>query len=167
MSYSYDKFLRPITTSDKSIKILDDTNFSAIPKEGVVLAGGCFDILHAAHIKFLKLAKEKGQFLALLLESDENIRQMKGKYRPVNNQITRAENLSKLESVDYIILLNKPTSSNYYENIVKSIQPDIIAVTSEDPLLSTKKLQAEMVNGKVVEVMERNKEFSSTRIIEN
>lgn len=148
-------------------KILTDSNFADIPKEGVVLAGGCFDVIHLAHIKFLKLAKEKGQFLVLLLESDENIRQMKGKYRPVNNQITRAENLSKLETVDYIILLKKPTSSNYYENIVKSIQPDIIAVTKGDPMLSVKKLQAEEVNGKVIEVMERNKEFSSTRIIEN
>ncbi len=148
-------------------KILTDSNFADIPKEGIVLAGGCFDVIHLAHIKFLKLAKEKGQFLVLLLESDENIRQMKGKYRPVNNQITRAENLSKLETVDYIILLKKPTSSNYYENIVKSIQPDIIAVTKGDPMLSVKKLQAEEVNGKVIEVMERNKEFSSTRIIEN
>ena len=85
--------------------IFNDDNISAIPKEGVVLAGGCFDIIHLAHIKFLKLAKEKGQFLALLLESDENIKQMKGKDRPVNNQITRAENLSKLGFVDYIILL--------------------------------------------------------------
>lgn len=148
-------------------KILTDSNFADIPKEGIVLAGGCFDVIHLAHIKFLKLAKEKGQFLVLLLESDENIRQMKGKDRPVNNQIARAENLSKLETVDYIILLKKPTSSNYYENIVKSIQPDIIAVTKGDPMLSVKKLQAEEVNGKVIEVMERNKEFSSTRIIEN
>lgn len=147
-------------------KILTDSNFADIPKEGVVLAGGCFDVIHLAHIKFLKLAKEKGQFLVLLLESDENIRQMKGKDRPVNNQITRAENLSKLETVDYIILLKKPTSSNYYENIVKSIQPDIIAVTKGDPMLSVKKLQAEEVNGKVIEVMERNKEFSSTKLIQ-
>lgn len=147
-------------------KILTDSNFVDIPKEGVVLAGGCFDVIHLAHIKFLKLAKEKGQFLVLLLESDENIRQMKGKDRPVNNQITRAENLSKLETVDYIILLKKPTSSNYYENIVKSIQPDIIAVTKGDPMLSVKKLQAEEVNGKVIEVMERNKEFSSTKLIQ-
>lgn len=147
-------------------KILTDSNFADIPKEGVVLAGGCFDVIHLAHIKFLKLAKEKGQFLVLLLESDENIRQMKGKDRPVNNQIARAENLSKLETVDYIILLKKPTSSNYYENIVKSIQPDIIAVTKGDPMLSVKKLQAEEVNGKVIEVMERNKEFSSTKLIQ-
>ena len=86
-------------------KIFNDDDLSSIPKEGVVLAGGCFDIIHAAHHKFLKLSKEKGQFLALLLESDENIKQMKGKNRPVNSQITRAKNLSNIESVDYIILL--------------------------------------------------------------
>jgi len=146
-------------------KIINDNNFSSIPKEGVVLVGGCFDIIHTAHLKFLRLSKEQGMILTVLLESDENIKKLKGKDRPVNNQITRAENLSKLESVDYIILLKKPTSSNYYENIVKSIQPDIIAVTKGDPLLSVKKLQAEEVNGKVIEVMERNNEFSSTKLI--
>ena len=146
-------------------KIIDDNNFSSIPKEGVVLVGGCFDIIHAAHLKFLRLSKEQGRILTVLLESDENIKKLKGKDRPMNNQNTRAENLSKLESVDYIILLKKPTSSNYYENIVNSIQPDIIAVTKGDPLLSVKKLQAEEVNGKVIEVMERNNEFSSTKLI--
>ena len=112
-----------------------------------------------------RLNSAEGTKLAILLESDENIKKLKGKDRPVNNQITRAENLSKIDSVDYIILLKTPTSSNYYENIVKSIQPDIIAVTDEDPLLSVKKLQAEGVNGKVVIVMKRNKEFSSTKLI--
>ena len=146
-------------------KIFEDDNLSSIPKEGVVLVGGCFDIIHVAHIKFLRLSKEQGMILAVLLESDENIKKLKGKDRPVNNQITRAENLSMNDSVDYIILLKTPTSSHYYENIVKSIQPDIIAVTRGDPLLSVKKLQAEEVNGKVIEVMERNSEFSSTKLI--
>lgn len=147
-------------------KILTDDKISDLPKKGVVLVGGCFDIIHYAHLKFFKLSKEQGSFLAVLLESDENIKKLKGKNRPVNNQITRAENLSKVEYVDYIILLKTPTSSDYYINIVKSIQPDIIAVTSGDPLLSIKKIQAEEVGGKVVEVMKRDENHSSTKILE-
>ncbi len=148
-------------------RIFNDNNFSAIPKEGVVLAGGCFDIIHPAHKKFLRLSKEQGKILVVLLESDENIKKIKGKDRPMNNQNARAENLSKLESIDYIILLKTPTSSDYYENIVKSIQPDIIAVTAGDKHLSKKNEQAEQVKGKVVEVMKRENKYSTTKIIKN
>jgi len=146
--------------------ILEDDNLVPFPLDSVVLVGGCFDIIHAAHIKFLRLSKEQGKILVVLLESDANIRKLKGKNRPLNNQNTRAENLSKIEYVDYIILLKKPTSSNYYYNLVKLIQPDIIAVTSGDPLISVKKIQAEEVSGRVVEVMKRDKNHSSTLLIQ-
>ena len=146
--------------------ILDDDSLLPFPSKGVVLVGGCFDIIHAAHIKFLRLSKEQGKILVVLLESDANIRKLKGKNRPLNNQNTRAENLSKIEYVDYIILLKKPTSSDYYYNLVKLIQPDIIAVTSGDPLISVKKIQAEEVSGRVVEVMTRDKNHSSTLLIQ-
>lgn len=147
-------------------KLYEEDRLSDLPANGLVLVGGCFDIIHSAHLKFLGLSKNQGQKLAVLLESDENIKKLKGKNRPLNNQITRAQNLSKVNFVDYIILLKNPTSSDYYLNIVKSIQPDIIAVTAGDPFLSVKKLQAEEVNGKVVEVMKRDVNQSSTKILE-
>lgn len=146
-------------------KILTTHQLNTIPNGKKVLAGGCFDVLHPAHSTFLGNAKDKGNILIVLLESDENIRKIKGSNRPLNNQITRAENLSKLGIVDIIILLEMPTSSEYYYNLVKSLRPDIIAVTSDDPLLNIKKDQAKLVQGKVVEVMKRDKRFSTTQIL--
>lgn len=146
-------------------KILRDTEIETIKGKKIVLVGGCFDILHPAHNKFLKLSKQEGDFLVVLLESDENIKKLKGKTRPVNNQYTRAQNLSNSDNVDYVILLTTPNSSEYYYNLVKSLRPDIIAVTKGDPLITVKKDQAKLVGGKVVEVMERNLKHSSTELI--
>jgi cytidyltransferase-like protein len=148
-------------------KILKDTNLDKLKDKNSVLVGGCFDILHPAHQEFLKLSKKEGKILIVLLESDENITKLKGAGRPVNNQTTRAKNLSKLTEVDFIILLKTPTSSQYYYNLVKLIRPAIIAVTKNDPLLNIKKDQASIVGGKVVEVMERDPKHSSTQIIKN
>lgn len=145
--------------------IIDDTETNKIKGDRVVLIGGCFDILHNGHLEFIERSKKEGSTLVVLLESDENIKRMKGKERPLNNQIIRAKNLAKNEYIDYIINLSNPTSSEYYYNLVKSIRPDIIAVTSNDPLLEVKKEQANLVNGKVFEVMQRDTRYSSTDLI--
>lgn len=131
----------------------------------IVLVGGCFDVIHEAHIEFLKKAKMQGDILVLLLESDENIRKMKGENRPVNNFIKRANNLESLVIVDYIIRLSSKVSDSYYFNLTKLIQPDIIALTKGDPLTEKKKQQAIEVGGQIREVMERDKKYSSTKII--
>lgn len=130
-----------------------------------VLVGGCFDVLHKGHFEFLKNSKQQGDKLIVLLESDENVKKLKGENRPVNNQKERANILTTIKDVDYIILLDPPTSSDYYYNLVKTIKPDIIAITKGDPLLEVKKEQAESVGGKVIEVMERDKNFSTTDLI--
>ena len=147
--------------------ILQDSHIKQINNKNIVLIGGCFDIIHPGHIQFLESSKKYGDILILLLESDENIKKIKGESRPLNNQVTRAENLSKLEIVDYIILLKTPKSSNYYYNLVNLLRPAIIAVTVGDPLLEIKKDQAKIVGGKVVEVMERDTRHSSTEKIKN
>jgi cytidyltransferase-like protein len=147
--------------------ILKDTETNEIKGKKIVLVGGCFDILHPAHQKFLSLSKVEGEVLIVLLESDENITKLKGKGRPLNNQSTRAKNLSNISEVDYIILLKTPTSSQYYYNLVKLIQPAIIAVTKNDPLLNIKKDQASTVGGKVIEVMKRDLRHSSSLLIKN
>ncbi len=147
-------------------KIITDHELANFKAEGIVLVGGCFDIIHPAHLKFLELSKKQGKNLVVLLESDERIKQLKGEKRPVNNQYVRAQNLTNLPFVDYVVLLSPPPSSEYYYNLVKSLEPDIIAVTSGDPLIAIKNEQAKMVSAKVVEVMKRDTRHSSTDLIE-
>ncbi len=146
-------------------KVVDDNEITKIKSKNIVLVGGCFDIIHPGHLKFLELSKQQGKTLVVLLESDERIKQLKGNDRPVNPQTLRAKNLANLRFVDYVVLLSSSTSSEYYYNLVKLLEPDIIAVTAGDPLLSVKKAQAKTVSGKVVEVMKRDSRHSSTELI--
>lgn len=149
-----DRLIEPITKSfrERGLKI--------------VLTGGCFDVLHDAHIQFLFNAKKRDSALVLLLESDENIKKLKGKDRPVNNFDKRADNLEALGFIDLIVKLSPKVSDSYYFNLTKLIEPDIIAVTKNDPQISNKKEQAELVGGKVEVVMDRDENHSSTKLIE-
>lgn len=146
-------------------QIIKDSEIDKLKQKGIVLTGGCFDAIHPGHIKFLQLSKKQGEKLVVLLESDENIKKLKGENRPLNNQVIRAENLSKIKEVDNIILLVTPKSSDYYYNLVKKLEPAIIAVTEGDAYILDKKKQAELVGGKVVEVMKRDKKYSTSKII--
>lgn len=95
----------------------------------IVLVGGCFDILHPGHVVFLEKAKKAGDILVVLLESDEKVRKLKGNNRPVHSQKERAKVLSALTAVDYVVILPFMESGMFYEEIVRKIQPDIIALT--------------------------------------
>lgn len=134
--------------------------------EKIVLAGGCFDVLHLGHIVFLENAKKAGDKLILLLESDEAIKNLKGKNRPFNNQKTRAKILSSIEFVDFIILLKRPFTTKNYNEFVEKISPDIIAVTSGDPNIKQKESQAKKSGGVVKIVLKKMQGFSTTKLLE-
>lgn len=132
----------------------------------VVVVGGCFDIVHLGHIKFLEKAKKIGDNLIVLLESDENIKKSKGNNRPINNQNDRAEFLMNLKMVDEVIKLPYMKSDDDYLEILRKIKPDIIAVSEGDKNLEKKKLQAKIIGFKVVEVTKKIANQSTSRIIE-
>lgn len=149
-------------------------NYNNLPKEiekikqqgSFILVGGCFDILHAGHTEFLKKAKEQGDILLVLLESDESVKKKKGEDRPVNNQNTRAQVLASVKFVDYILPLPHFTENKDYYKLTNVIKPAIIAVTENDPLLNIKQDQAKMVGGKVLEVTKRIPNKSTSQLIE-
>lgn len=153
-------------TMDKILSFENiEGDIKKIKKRGVlVLVGGCFDILHTGHIEFLKAAKKQGDILLIMLESDESVRAKKGKNRPANGQKPRADILASLPAVDYILPLPYLKSDLDYYNLVKTIEPDIIAVTATDTALHKKSEQAEIVGGKIVEVIKRLP-YSTTDLI--
>ena len=116
--------------------------------KSIVLAGGCFDILHYGHIHFLKSAKKLGDYLVVILESDIRIKNLKGHTRPFHNQNQRRETLEALSFVDEVIILKDEMTDKDYENIIKKISPKIIAITKG----SKTKTHAELVNSTVVEI---------------
>lgn len=115
-----------------------------------ILVGGCFDILHFGHITFLKQAKALGDYLIVALESDENVRRVKGDARPIHTQEQRQIMLEALVYVDKVIALPSMNSDLEYFTFVQKIHPSIIAVTEGDPILDKKKQQANLVGASLV-----------------
>jgi rfaE bifunctional protein nucleotidyltransferase chain/domain len=136
-------------------------------QKAIVLAGGCFDLLHQGHLTFLQKAKEQGDFLIVLLESDQAIKQRKGENRPIHTQTQRADALAALNSVDVIVCLPHFTTDAEYDNLVLSIKPAIIATTAGDQYRSHKERQAVRINAKVVDVTKRLPEYSTTKLVKH
>ena len=130
-----------------------------------VLVGGCFDILHFGHLKFLQQAKKSGDLLIVALESDQFIKKKKGK-PPFHNQKERGEILSALTVVDFIIMLSSLMRDDDYFQLVKKVSPKIIAVTTGDTQMKSKKDQAEKVGAKLLTVIPLIKRFSSSKILD-
>ncbi len=95
----------------------------------VVFTNGCFDILHAGHVHYLKEARSLGDILVLALNSDESVRKLKGDERPLQNQEDRAEILSALECVSYVTIFDEPTPLE----IIKVVKPDLLVKGGDWP----------------------------------
>ena len=132
----------------------------------IILAGGCFDILHIGHIKFLKEAKKQGDILIILLENDKTVRKLKGNNRPINNQNIRAEILSSITPINYVIILPQNFGNKDYDSLVEKIKPDIIATTLNDKNKEHKIRQAKKIGAKVRYVINRIPNQSSSKIID-
>jgi len=131
----------------------------------IVLVGGCFDIFHFGHLHFLREAKKMGDVLVVLLESDAYISRGKRK-KPVHTQEQRAEILSSLRMVDYVVLLPELKHPDAeYERIVSVIRPTMIPITKEDPLYE-KKVQLAVKWGAGSLEIHHLSSFSSSHIVQ-
>lgn len=142
-------------------KIISLQEVKKIPN--LVLVGGCFDLLHPGHLRFFRAAKKKGEKLVILLESDIKAKKLKGNSRPIFNQKERAEMLSSLEIVDYVIFLPYLKNDFGYNRIIQQIKPAVIAATENDPLLTRKKNQAENF-GAITRIIPFFKNYSSSKL---
>lgn len=132
-------------------------------RQNIVLVGGCFDLLHIGHIRFLTQAAKAGSLLVVALESDESIKLNKNR-QPLHNQLQRSEMLVALSVVDYAILLPIMKEDQDYDNLVKMVRPRVIAVTKGDPQLKNKESQATKVGAKVVTI-DKIKTSSTTSLL--
>jgi FAD synthetase len=133
----------------------------------IVLVGGCFDLVHLGHLIFLKKAKSVGDILIILLESDQNIKKLKGDSRPINSQINRAKFLNHLKPVDFIVLLPEMKIDHDYQDLIAQIKPAIIAVTKNDPKIDLKNFEAKSINAKVLTVTNIIPQKSTSLIVKN
>lgn len=139
---------------------------SALSNQGgkKVLVGGCFDLLHYGHLRFLQEARKLGDSLIVALESDDFIQNRKNRV-PVHTQQQRAEILVELESVDSVILLPLITDGKGYSELVDAVMPSYIAITQGDPNKKYKEQHAQRVNAEVREVLPHVSSLSSSGII--
>ena len=89
----------------------------------IVLANGCFDILHVGHVRYLEGARSLGDLLVVGINSDEQVRLLKGEGRPLVPERERAETVAALRAVDFVTIFPEPT----VEAILRAIRPDIHA----------------------------------------
>jgi len=135
--------------------------------EKVVFTNGCFDVLHAGHIKYLFKAKSLGDHLVIGLNTDSSVRILKGKNRPLQDEQDRALILAALEAVDLVILFDEDTPLE----IITFLKPGILVKGSDytiDNIVGAKEIvqwggkveTIEFVNGKstslIIEKMGKN-----------
>jgi rfaE bifunctional protein nucleotidyltransferase chain/domain len=87
----------------------------------LVLTNGCFDLLHAGHVRYLETARALGEALAVGLNDDASVRRLKGAGRPVNGVDDRAEVLGALECVDFVCVFGEDTAAD----LVKLTRPHV------------------------------------------
>lgn len=115
--------------NDASSRILDRNRVIArvaiSRKNGarIILANGCFDLLHVGHIRYFEGARALGDLLIVGINSDEQVRALKGEGRPFMAERERAEIVASIRAVDIVTIFPEPT----VEELIRAIRPDIHA----------------------------------------
>jgi D-beta-D-heptose 7-phosphate kinase/D-beta-D-heptose 1-phosphate adenosyltransferase len=91
-------------------------------RKKVVFTNGCFDIIHAGHVRYLKKARALGDILVVGLNNDSSVRKIKGVGRPIMPETDRAEILSALSAVDYVVIFKEPTPIR----LIEAIRPEVL-----------------------------------------
>ncbi len=89
----------------------------------IVFANGCFDTLHAGHVRYLAGAKAEGDILVVGVNADSSVRGLKGEGRPILDENARAQLVAALRDVDYVVIFSEPN----VETLLKSLRPDVHA----------------------------------------
>ncbi len=90
--------------------------------ERVVFTNGCFDIIHAGHVAYLEQARTLGERLVVAVNSDDSVRRLKGRGRPINAVDRRMAVLAGLEAVDWVVCFEQDTP----RELLQTLQPEIL-----------------------------------------
>jgi rfaE bifunctional protein nucleotidyltransferase chain/domain len=128
----------------------------------VVFTNGCFDLLHAGHIKLFREAKALGDILIVALNDDASLRRLKGPSRPVFPLAERLEVLSALADVDYVTWFGEDTP----RKIVADLLPDVLVKGGDwTPDTVVGRAEVEAAGGRVA-IVRLAKGRSTSRLIE-
>ena len=147
-----------IVSNDEIIKIVREGQ-----NQGKTFAAtnGCFDILHVGHVRYLQKSKSFADYLIVMLNSDSSVKMLKGDSRPINNENDRAELLTALCCVDYVVLFEEVSPAK----LLEEIKPDIYTKGADYTLEKLPEREVVERNGIKVEFIEFVEGKSTTGII--
>jgi rfaE bifunctional protein nucleotidyltransferase chain/domain len=129
--------------------------------DSVILANGCFDLLHVGHVRYLRAAKELGGRLIVAINSDESVRTLKGEGRPLMPAAERAEILASMADVDAVVIFPEAD----VRALVREIRPDVQAKGTDYTAESVPERDVVLDCGGRVEIVGDPKDHSATEII--
>lgn len=110
--------------------MIDERERLRLAGKSVVFTNGCFDLLHSGHVRYLAEARTLGNSLIVAVNSDRTTRALKGEGRPILNEQERAEVISALEAVDYVIIFDDETP----RDLIADLVPDVLVKGGDWPI---------------------------------
>ena len=142
-------------------RLIEETASRRAAGQKIVLANGCFDLIHAGHIRYLAGAKGLGGTLVVGINSDKQVRILKGQGRPFIGEIERAEIVSALRVVDFVTIFDEPT----VEELILAIRPDFHAKGTDYTTETVPERDIVRKYGGQVAIVGDPKDHSSTELI--
>jgi D-glycero-beta-D-manno-heptose 1-phosphate adenylyltransferase len=127
----------------------------------IVLANGCFDLLHAGHVRYLQDARSRGDFLIVALNSDRSVRTIKGAGRPLMPLAERAEIIGALRCVDAVTSFDEAD----LEMTLRALQPDVHAKGSDYTLAGVPEASVDRELGITIEICGDPKDHSTSELL--
>ncbi len=103
--------------------VIAETRSAKQAGQTIVLANGCFDVLHAGHIRYLQGARVLGDVLIVAINADDQVKVLKGIGRPILTELDRAELVASIDAVDFVTIFDEPT----VEQLLLAIKPHVHA----------------------------------------
>jgi D-glycero-beta-D-manno-heptose 1-phosphate adenylyltransferase len=149
----------PIVDRDDLVGLVDQRRAEG---NRIILTNGCFDLFHVGHIRYLYGAKELDGFVVVGINSDVQVRRLKGEGRPYMPEEERAEIVASLRPVDAVTIFEEPT----VEELIAAIRPDIHAKGTDYTEDNVPEREIVRRYGGRVAIVGDPKDHSSTQLIE-
>ena len=131
--------------------------------ERIVMTNGCFDILHAGHIRYLQQARNMGDKLIVAVNDDASVKRLKGEDRPINTLQNRMQLLAALEMVDWVVAFSEDTP----ERLICAVLPDRLVKGGDYQVQDIAGYDCVTDNGGEVVVLDYHEGLSTSKMIQS
>ena len=153
-----------MNTSSKILSLEEATRQLASHRgrgQQIVLANGCFDVLHVGHVSYLQGARAEGDVLVVGINSDSSTQRLKGPGRPFLDEQARARLVAALACVDYVVIFSEPT----VESLLRRLRPHVHAKGTDYTLDTVPEREISARLGIRVAIAGDSKNHSTTSLI--